>query len=150
MYNDNNSGSEAFAQDSWAICCYVFLVSLLCEGIKVSNGVLMVSKPKQRYFNCTYVINFDPQPPPPNSNTDLYILFQLERTRMNTFRMLSWNHFIATGFHFIRMALAYLLMLIVMTFNIWLIMSIILGSVLGYFIIGGKKPYSIDISDHCH
>ena len=52
MYNDNNSGSEAFAQDSWAICCYVFLVSLLCEGIKVSNGVLMVSKPKQSYLNC--------------------------------------------------------------------------------------------------
>ena len=62
MYSDNETGLEAFTQDSWAICCYVFLVSLLCEGIKVSNGVLMVSKPKQRYFNCTHV-NFDAPPP---------------------------------------------------------------------------------------
>ena len=46
MYSDNETGLEAFTQDSWAICCYVFLVSLLCEGITVSNGVLMVSKPK--------------------------------------------------------------------------------------------------------
>ena len=46
MYSDNETGLEAFTQDSWAICCYVFLVSLLCEGINVSNGVLMVSKPK--------------------------------------------------------------------------------------------------------
>ena len=34
---------------SWAICCYVFLVSLLCEGINVSNGVLMVNICNQIY-----------------------------------------------------------------------------------------------------
>ena len=54
MYNDNESGSEAFTQDGWAICCYVFLVSLLCEGINVSNGVLMVSKPEQGYSNSVF------------------------------------------------------------------------------------------------
>ena len=69
---------------------------------------------------------------------------------MTSSGMLSWNHMIATSFHFIQIALAYLLMLIVMTFNIWLIMSVVLGSALGYFVIGWKKPYSIDVSDHCH
>ena len=69
---------------------------------------------------------------------------------LESFGMLSWNHLIATGFHFIKIALAYLLMLIVMTFNIWLIMSVVLGSALGYFVIGWKKPLTFDVSDHCH
>ena len=43
MCNDNAAVKEDFT-DSWAVCCYVFFVSLLCEGINVSNGVLMVGK----------------------------------------------------------------------------------------------------------
>ena len=48
MCKDNVIVQEGFT-DSWAICCYVFLVSLLCEGINVSNGVLMVNTCNQIY-----------------------------------------------------------------------------------------------------
>ena len=43
MCGNDTAIKEDFT-DSWAVCCYVFFVSLLCEGINVSNGVLMVRK----------------------------------------------------------------------------------------------------------
>ena len=48
MCKDNVNVPEGVT-DSWAICCYVFLVALLCEGINVSNGVLMVKVHTTKY-----------------------------------------------------------------------------------------------------
>ena len=64
--------------------------------------------------------------------------------------ILSWEHLVSTILHLIQISLAYILMLIVMTFNTWLCLSVVIGSTLGYFLIGWKKPPGIDVSDHCH
>lgn len=65
-------------------------------------------------------------------------------------RIFSGSHVLSTCLHFIQMTLAYLLMLVVMTFNTWLCLAVVLGSTLGYFFVGWKKPSVIDVSDHCH
>uniref|UniRef100_A0A0N4ULS4 Copper transport protein n=1 Tax=Dracunculus medinensis TaxID=318479 RepID=A0A0N4ULS4_DRAME len=39
-----------------------------------------------------------------------------------------------------QMTLAYILMLIAMSFNIWLILAIIFGEAIGYFLFTGELP----------
>lgn len=59
-------------------------------------------------------------------------------------------HLVQTSFHFLQLGLAYLLMLIVMTYNTWLFFSVILGCTAGYFVFGCRKfAVSPDASDHC-
>merc|ERR1712156_1412670 len=65
-------------------------------------------------------------------------------------KMLSLAHFVLTGLHMVQMALAYFLMLIVMTYNTWLCLSVIFGSTVGYFLFGWRKTSVVDVSDHCH
>ena len=65
--------------------------------------------------------------------------------------MFNWGHLLGTMLHLLQMSLAYILMLIVMTFNTWLCLAVVLGSTLGYFLVGWKRPAgAIDVSDHCH
>ena len=65
--------------------------------------------------------------------------------------MFNWGHLLGTILHLVQMSLAYLLMLVVMTFNTWLCLAVVLGSTLGYFLVGWKRPAgAIDVSDHCH
>jgi len=74
-----------------------------------------------------------------------------EQVRTNeSIGILSWEHLVSTILHLIQISLAYILMLIVMTFNTWLCLSVVIGSTLGYFLIGWKRPPGIDVSDHCH
>ena len=59
MCNDNNAMKESFT-DSWAVCCYIFFVSLLFEGINVCNGILLVSLKTQNililvFYNITKI-----------------------------------------------------------------------------------------------
>ncbi|CAF0836464.1 unnamed protein product [Rotaria sordida] len=65
-------------------------------------------------------------------------------------RLLSVSHAIQTVLHIIQMALSYLLMLIAMTFNIYLFLAIILGAGLGHFLFGWRRSSVIDYNDHCH
>jgi len=65
-------------------------------------------------------------------------------------KMISLPHFVLTALHFVQMALAYFLMLIVMTYNSWLFLAVLFGSTLGYFLFGWRKTTVVDVSDHCH
>jgi len=65
-------------------------------------------------------------------------------------KMVSLPHFVLTALHMVQMTLAYFLMLIVMTYNTWLLLSVLFGSTLGYFLFGWRKTTVVDVSDHCH
>merc|ERR1719195_36097 len=43
-------------------------------------------------------------------------------------KMLSLPHFVLTALHMVQMTLAYFLMLIVMTYNTWLLLAVLFGS----------------------
>ena len=64
--------------------------------------------------------------------------------------MWSLAHVVLTVLHMIQLTLAYFLMLIVMTYNTWLCMAVVLGSTVGYFLVGWRKATVVDVSDHCH
>ncbi|XP_037284496.2 copper transporter 1A [Rhipicephalus microplus] len=65
-------------------------------------------------------------------------------------RIVSWPHLLQTFLHMVQMVISYFLMLIFMTYNVWLCLGVILGAGCGYFIFGWKKATVVDVTDHCH
>ncbi|CAG0885180.1 unnamed protein product [Cyprideis torosa] len=69
---------------------------------------------------------------------------------INRVPILGSAHLIQTGLHMLQILVSYVLMLIFMTYNVWLCLAVILGAGCGYFIFGWKKNYMVDITEHCH
>ncbi|TRY74947.1 hypothetical protein TCAL_01265 [Tigriopus californicus] len=65
-------------------------------------------------------------------------------------RMWSQGHLILTFLHMIQVTLAYILMLVFMTYNSWLCLAVVLGFTTGYFLFGWRKMVVFDEPDHCH
>ncbi|XP_011137725.1 high affinity copper uptake protein 1 isoform X2 [Harpegnathos saltator] len=64
--------------------------------------------------------------------------------------MLSWMHLFQTFLHIVQIVLSYFLMLIFMTYNVWLCCAVVLGAAIGYFLFGWKKSVIVDVTEHCH
>ncbi|XP_034951025.1 high affinity copper uptake protein 1 isoform X2 [Chelonus insularis] len=64
--------------------------------------------------------------------------------------MLSWMHTFQTFLHIVQIVLSYFLMLIFMTYNVWLCFAVVLGAAIGYFLFGWKKSVIVDVTEHCH
>jgi len=65
-------------------------------------------------------------------------------------RLLSQGHVLQTLLHMLQITISYLLMLVFMTYNTWLCLSVVLGAGLGYFVFGLQRLTSIDVNEHCH
>lgn len=65
-------------------------------------------------------------------------------------RMLSWSHAVQTVLHILQMMISYFLMLIFMTYNVWLCLAVIFGAGIGYFSFGWRKATVVDVTEHCH
>lgn len=64
--------------------------------------------------------------------------------------MFSWMHGFQTFLHVVQIVLSYFLMLIFMTYNVWLCIAVVLGAATGYFLFGWKKSVIVDVTEHCH
>nr|XP_016937023.1 high affinity copper uptake protein 1 isoform X2 [Drosophila suzukii] len=64
--------------------------------------------------------------------------------------MLSVNHLLQTLLHVLQVTLSFLLMLIFMTYNVWLCLMVVLGAAVGYFLFCWKKSVIVDVTEHCH
>ncbi|XP_075158813.1 copper transporter 1A isoform X2 [Haematobia irritans] len=64
--------------------------------------------------------------------------------------MFSLNHFIQTGLHMVQVTVSFLLMLIFMTYNVWLCLAVVVGAAVGYFLFCWKKSVIVDVTEHCH
>lgn len=64
--------------------------------------------------------------------------------------MLSKMHAFQTVLHVIQMIISYFLMLIFMTYNVYLCIAVVIGSAIGYFLFGWKKSVVVDVTEHCH
>ncbi|XP_078044884.1 copper transporter 1A isoform X2 [Augochlora pura] len=64
--------------------------------------------------------------------------------------MLSWMHTFQTLLHIVQIVLSYFLMLIFMTYNVWLGFAVVFGAAIGYFLFGWKKSVIVDVTEHCH
>lgn len=64
-------------------------------------------------------------------------------------KMFGKAHLVQSLLHIIQMVVSYGLMLVVMTFNSWLFMSVILGLGVGYFLFGWIRGSVIDKNENC-
>jgi copper transporter 1 len=64
--------------------------------------------------------------------------------------MFSLNHLLQSFLHLIQVTLSLMLMLIFMTYNSYLCLSVVFGAMVGYLLFGWKKSVMLDITEHCH
>ena len=64
--------------------------------------------------------------------------------------MFSLDHLLQSFLHLIQVTVSLMLMLIFMTYNSWLCLSVVLGAMIGYLIFGWKKSIVMDLTEHCH
>lgn len=64
-------------------------------------------------------------------------------------QMFNGQHFLQCLLHTIQMFISYMLMLMAMTFNAWIILAIVLGAGFGYFFFGWIRQRSIYLEEHC-
>lgn len=61
----------------------------------------------------------------------------------------SGAHAVQTALHALQSTLSYLLMLVFMTYNVWLCLAVVLGLTLGYFLFGWRRSALNDANEHC-
>uniref|UniRef100_H3D6U6 Copper transport protein n=3 Tax=Tetraodon nigroviridis TaxID=99883 RepID=H3D6U6_TETNG len=120
-----------------AACIGVFLLAILYEGLKIGREVLL----RRSQVNVRY--NSMPLP-----GTDGTVLMETHKTVGQ--RMLSPAHFLQTFLHIIQVAVSYILMLVFMTYNVYLCIAVALGAGMGYFLFSWRKAVVVDITEHCH
>jgi len=109
-------------------CLGLFVCAALYEGLKLGREKLMVYEVKRREKT----------------------LGDSERKPTIRARLFSRSHLCQTLLHMLQITVSYLLMLVFMTYNSYLCLSVVLGAGLGYFIFGFQRVTSIDVNEHCH
>ncbi|XP_071948347.1 high affinity copper uptake protein 1-like [Antedon mediterranea] len=118
-------------------CIAVFFLAILYEGLKVMRETLL----RRSVVNVRYKTMQIAK----GSETVL-----TETHGSGETRWLSGAHFLQTFLHIVQVTISYFLMLIFMTYNGWLCISVALGAGFGYFLFGWKKAIVVDINEHCH
>ncbi|KAG1658671.1 High affinity copper uptake protein 1 [Nymphon striatum] len=70
-----------------------------------------------------------------------------EMQKVVTNKILSFPHLFQTFLHVLQLVISYFLMLIFMTFNVWLCLAVALGAGVGYFLFGWKKAIIVNVSE---
>ena len=64
--------------------------------------------------------------------------------------MLSLAHLVQTLLHVLQVVISYFLMLIFMTYNVYLCVAVALGAGPGYFLFAWNRTIIVDVNEHCH
>nr|AKN21632.1 slc31a-2 [Schmidtea mediterranea] len=169
---------ELFITSNGAICggaIVLFVLTILYEGLKTYREILLYRKIRK---NRKYLMNESVTPSTllndnhhditpsgdaeiitPNSSTTfksrkkyiypVYLERPFSRNRFALTRFTK-DHVIQSILHLLQTFISYLLMLAFMTFNVWICLAILLGSMIGYFIFGWRKSLILENLDHCH
>lgn len=92
-------------------------------------------------YNCFFSVDSHGR----TDDDDDYDVFILYRSRI-----CNWHHLVQTFLHVVQVTISYFLMLIFMTYNVWLCLAVALGAGFGYFVFGWKLNKVVDIYEHCH
>lgn len=129
-------------------CIVLFIAALLYEGLKVFREELLVRANRQlRSEN-------NPETLPTNDETGENgvgsdeVIIQSEPSPKT--RIFNKWHFLQSILHIIQVTVSYMLMLVFMTYNVWLCLAVVLGAGAGYFCFGWRKQTTHDTNEHCH
>ena len=121
----------------------IFIVAVLYEGLKYFRELLF-AKSQQRTRVIIKNMNGNGSGSGTTALTETVIKMSMRD------HMLSGHHIVQSILHFLQVAVSYALMLIVMSFNLWLFFAVILGAAVGYYFFGWIRSRSNDVTEHCH
>ncbi|KAI0222314.1 High affinity copper uptake protein 1 [Lamellibrachia satsuma] len=114
-------------------CIAIFIMAALYEGLKVGREILL----KLSLTN-------EPISVP---SSDVHIVQPAHSFRT---MLLSRWHVLQSVLHIVQIVISYFLMLIFMTFNMWLCIAVALGAGAGYFMFAWRRTIVADSNEHCH
>uniref|UniRef100_A0A1B6IF45 Copper transport protein n=1 Tax=Homalodisca liturata TaxID=320908 RepID=A0A1B6IF45_9HEMI len=124
----------------------IFFMAALYEGLKYYREYLFWKTYNSlQYRSVDVPTNKNTAP---EENSVVHVVGEVIHRQPPT--MLSANHAFQTLLHIIQIVVSYFLMLIFMTYNVWLCVAVALGAATGYFLFGWKKSVIIDVTEHCH
>jgi len=133
----------------------IFLMAMLYEGLKVLREYLLqrtlIHEPSHPHHH--RLDNGNGLRTPLGGGNDTPDGSSTNETSTKTFlrpHPFSFSHTLQTVLHMVQIFISYLLMLIFMTYNVWLSLAVILGAGVGYFVFGWRKRTIVDINEHCH
>ncbi|XP_061386699.1 high affinity copper uptake protein 1 [Musca vetustissima] len=130
----------------------IFIVAVLYEGLKYYREFLFWKTYNLLEYRPVTGPQANPEsgqmPPAPSNPTPVQYVGEVIHKQPPT--MFSLNHFIQTGLHMIQVTVSFLLMLIFMTYNVWLCLAVVVGAAVGYFLFCWKKSVIVDVTEHCH
>lgn len=146
--------------DDMIIACLVFFVMAVAyEGLKSYREFLIKrDRVRRRAFpisviggggDLAYRVG-NGVTEPVNSGNGLGSTAMASVTRTPESLILSTPHVIQTLLHMVQVLMSYVLMLVLMTFNLYLCISIVLGAGVGYFSFCWRRFTVIDETEHCH
>ncbi|KAL1244678.1 High affinity copper uptake protein [Trichinella spiralis] len=134
----------------------IFLLAILYEGLKAMRETMLENALVEQNLrkkngtvidhadNCRQGIGETSQ----NQTSDIE-LFTLKSTR-HRLKPFSTAHIIQSTLHMIQLFFSYMLMLVVMTYNIWLLLAVIVGCGVGHLLFGWRRITKIETCEHCH
>ena len=155
MYFHTDFGDTIFFKDwitsshleTFYVCIAFFMYAIIYEALKSYRKTLIF---KKNFRSDSYAVAAKLSANGLGSNPIGEDAVSSECHEMKPWlkEMFSMIHGINTLIHTTQIAMGYILMLAVMTFNLWIIMSILLGSAVGFFIFGWKRRASSS-ADSC-
>lgn len=118
-------------------CLAIFIMAMLYEGLKVLRETLLRRSIVNVRYQSTELSK--------DSKTVL-----TETHGAGEPRLWSWGHVLQTFLHMIQVTVSYFLMLIFMTYNVYLCIPVVVGAGFGYFAFGWKRSIVVDVNEHCH
>ncbi|CAF1083681.1 unnamed protein product [Adineta ricciae] len=151
LFDQWNTKSVTAFVGSWFV---IFFVAVLYEGLKTVRDHLakreILRHPLDEDNRQSPLVRQHDQQNDRSNNNDLLPRVRTSDNRTKRARLLSTYHIIQTLLHILQMGISYLLMLIAMTFNVYLFLAVILGAGLGHFLFGWRRSTVIDYNEHCH
>ncbi|KAH8289243.1 hypothetical protein KR054_002084, partial [Drosophila jambulina] len=131
----------------------IFLLALMYEGLKYYREYLFWKTYNLMEYRPVTGPQRNPEAPrlpSPAAAAPSPVQYVGEVVHKQPPSMLSVNHLLQTLLHVLQVTLSFLLMLIFMTYNVWLCLMVVLGAAVGYFLFCWKKSVIVDVTEHCH
>nr|XP_016937020.1 high affinity copper uptake protein 1 isoform X1 [Drosophila suzukii]XP_016937021.1 high affinity copper uptake protein 1 isoform X1 [Drosophila suzukii]XP_016937022.1 high affinity copper uptake protein 1 isoform X1 [Drosophila suzukii]XP_036676073.1 high affinity copper uptake protein 1 isoform X1 [Drosophila suzukii] len=131
----------------------IFLMALMYEGLKYYREYLFWKTYNLLEYRPVTGPQRNPEAPripSPAAAAPSPVQYVGEVVHKQPPSMLSVNHLLQTLLHVLQVTLSFLLMLIFMTYNVWLCLMVVLGAAVGYFLFCWKKSVIVDVTEHCH
>ncbi|XP_059222784.1 high affinity copper uptake protein 1 isoform X2 [Stomoxys calcitrans] len=130
----------------------IFILAVLYEGLKYYREFLFWKTYNLLEYRPVTGPQTNPEvgqiQPAPSNPTPVQYVGEVIHKQPPT--MFSLNHFIQTALHMVQVTVSFLLMLIFMTYNVWLCLAVVVGAAVGYFLFCWKKSVIVDVTEHCH